>query len=184
MSRAGSGTAARSATAGKPSVDEDLRDEPNRERGLIRAEVLLVVAILAMLAAVAVPARDSEAYDLRARTDAVRQCLADLRQAIAAFHDEHGRYPVTLEEPDFVEQLEARRGVAPADPATRREPKRHDRLPPLPANPACGRRSVRTVSVMPDRPAGTEAWIYCPHTGQVRANLPDRAPDGVAWFRL
>ena len=57
MSRAGSGTAARSATAGKPSVDEDLRDEPNRERGLIRAEVLLVVAILAMLAAVRAPHR-------------------------------------------------------------------------------------------------------------------------------
>ena len=165
-------------------MDEDLRDEPSRERGLIRAEVLLVVAILGMLAAVAVPAREGAANDLRARTDAVRQCLGDLREAIETFHKEHERFPFTLEEPDFVAHLEELPCVAPEDPAARPSPARHDRLPPLPANPACGQRSVRIVSVMPDRPAGREAWIYCPHTGEVRANLPDRAPDGVAWFAL
>jgi len=133
---------------------------------MLRVEVLLVVAIFVMLTSVAVPVARTPSS--RHTTDDLRERLAQLRCAINDFHADHGRFPASLEE------------FAPREEAARDAP----RCGAAPVNPVTGTDTLRFVDRMPERPEGREAWLYAPHTGEVRANVPGLAPDGMPWFRL
>lgn len=68
----------------------------NRRRGFTLVELLMVMAILATLAAIAVPTyRD---LLLKLKQDNVISELKDIEQEIARFEAEHGRLPTSLAE--------------------------------------------------------------------------------------
>ena len=159
-----------------------MRSPPRPASGFALAEFMIIVAILGLLAAVALPQFVSQ--KVRRESDAMLRGLSQLRQAVNVYWAQHDGFPGPLAA-DVERQLEQRTdrsGIAGQGPE-------YDLGPyvaggALPENPATGRCDVRIVQTMPDAPAGTAGWIYCPLTGEVRADAPGRNVDGVAWFDL
>ena len=54
----------------------------------------------------------------------------------------------------------------------------------MPANPISGLRDVRVVGWMPGAADGTSGWIWCPWTGDFRANSAGVGPSGTPDFDL
>jgi hypothetical protein len=53
-----------------------------------------------------------------------------------------------------------------------------------PPNPVDDSNAENIVSIMPDDPIGGGGWIYCPQTGEFRANILGVAPSGKRYFDL
>jgi len=152
---------------------------PTHPRGLTFAEVLVVLALGAMLGAVALPGLAGRKQ--RTQTERLVEDLASMRAAIDAFWGDHGAFPGRAGADELVEQL-CRHPVPPDgsddDAGPYLQPGR------LPPNPITGTRAARVVDAMPAGPEGTEAWIYDASSGQVRANVVGRTVDGVRYFEL
>lgn len=71
----------------------------NRKKGLTLLELLIVVAIVGVLAAIALPYYNG--YLERSRYTAVIASLQTLEKEITLFHSIHGKYPDTLGEIGF-----------------------------------------------------------------------------------
>jgi len=54
----------------------------------------------------------------------------------------------------------------------------------IPVNPVTGGNRLTVVESMPNAPDGGSDWIYCPQSGEVRANTPGASPEGLPWFGL
>ncbi|MGQ9496297.1 MAG: type II secretion system protein [Thermoanaerobaculaceae bacterium] len=67
-----------------------------RERGFTLIELIIVVTIIGILAAIAVPAMRTA--PIRAKEAALRADLYTLRSCIDQFHGDRGRWPTSLEE--------------------------------------------------------------------------------------
>ena len=67
-----------------------------RARGFTLIELIVVVAIIGILAAIAVPAMRTAPQ--RAREAALREDLFTLRSCVDQFHADRGRYPASLDE--------------------------------------------------------------------------------------
>ncbi len=146
-----------------------------RESGLTLLELLVVVIVMTILGALAIPTFDSSTMQSKEAT-AVGN-LSVLRLAIERYRIEHGdAWP----DARVAEQL-----TGGTDAYGRRGTRYGPYLrTAFPRNPLKGTSDVKIVEEMPMRPWGFEAWIYCPATGDIRLNTGGRSPSGLLWYEL
>ncbi len=133
-------------------------------RGFTLVEILVVVVILAILAAIVVPQFTSAAG--QSRENATKQTLHRMRQQIEVYRGHHGRYPPSAA--TLAEQLASTTNAAgdiaaagttgyPYGPYIRE----------MPVNPQTGGNSVGDT---PIASGGTADWCYDATTGGLHAN--------------
>ncbi len=151
-----------------------------RSRGFTALEVTIVVAIVGLLAAVAIPQFTCNREDGRAQLMLAR--LAVLRTAIDSYASEHGSFPG----PDAMtaaNQLLRRtnkEGKVGATDDFSFGPYLSDGA--LPTNPYTNSSSLLIVDRMPALPSGEKAWMYCPKTGQIRGNATGTSSEACPPF--
>ena len=152
---------------------------PDRAAGFTLVELLIVVVILAILAAVVIPQINNASGE--AKESALRASLATVRQAISLYRVQHNEtYPGQAGWAQFVTQLTTAT-LADGTPGTKYGPYLRNEFP---NNAVTGTATGTTVATMPASPTGSEAWIYCTTDGQLRANLAGAAPSGTNYFDL
>ena len=154
-------------------------------------ELLLVVVILGILAAIAIPQFTDSSQE--ARASSLQSNLAVLRNAVEYYRTNHqGKYPGypsaggAPTEPEVVNQLTL---ISRADGSTAAAgtagypygPYVRERIPENPVN------NLNTVLVVADNAAfpaasGTTGWIFQPQTGKWRANSTGAAPSGKNYY--
>jgi len=151
-------------------------------QGFTLTEILIVVIILGIMAAIAIP--EFRSGPIEARRVNLYENLGKIRMQIALYRQQHNRYP---EGARFEDQrtLFANQG---GDTATSRSAEY--RYPPyleqMPTNPVTGLRTIRSTDdsaeTVPDA-AADGGWWYNESTGRFHADLTDvhLGPDGVPY---
>jgi len=149
-------------------------------RGFTLVELLIVVVILAILAAVVIPTFQNASAE--AKESAMRASLATVRQAISLYRVQHNEtYPGSGGTwSEFVTQLTTGTDATGAS-GTQYGPYLRTGFP---TNPMTGTADGRVVATMPAEPTGEEAWIYATGNGEIRANQVGAAPSGTLYFDL
>ena len=163
-----------------------------RTAGFTLVELMIVVVILAILAAVAIPQFTNSAEE--AKESALQANLGVLRNSLELYKLQHNSkypgYPAAGGNPteaEFIDQLTL---ASKADGSTAAlgtagfnlGPYLKERVPP---NSHSG---LSTVTILLDAAAfpvaGDDAtgWVFKPATGQIRANSTGTAPSGDDWF--
>jgi general secretion pathway protein G len=155
--------------------EKPMRSPILRRDGFALAELMIVIAILGLLAAVALPQYGSATR--RRQCEAMQRTLAEMRAAIDKYWAQHDGFPGPTAQ-DLERQLTE---------ATDRSGGAGELGPyvfggALPANPVTGKAEVQVVGAMPAAPRGEAGWLYCPATGELRSDATGCNPDGVAWF--
>ena len=151
--------------------------------GFTLVELLIVVAILGLLAAVAVPQFNDSKPD--GTVAAMVSSLSVLRTAIDSYWSQHDAFPGQDDDREFAAQLTKmtnKAGKVGAGVGYGYGP--YLRRGVLPTNPFVDRNDVRVVDGMPKEPTGTEAWIYDRTTGEIRGNVGGTTPDGIELYDL
>lgn len=150
-----------------------------RQAGFTLVELLIVVVILAILAAVVIPQISNASAE--AKESALRGSLATVRQAISLYRVQHNEtYPGQGGWSEFVTQLTTGTDASGAS-GTKFGPYLRTGFP---QNPVTGSNDGVTVATMPGAPPGGGAWIYCTTSGELRANVAGTAPSGTDYFDL
>ncbi len=148
-------------------------------RGFTLVELLIVVIILGILAAVVIPQFQGAAAD--ARESALRADLNTVRQSISLYRVQHNEiYPGQAGWAQFVAQLT---NTTAADGTAGGQFGPYLRTG-FPTNQVAGNNQGLVVPTMPGTPNGTAGWIYCNTTGELRANTTGAAPSGDLYFDL
>jgi len=147
-----------------------------RTVGFTLLEIMIVVAIMGLLAAVAIPQFTSNKEEGRAA--AMTSNLAVLRTAIDSYWSQHDTFPgpTAVNFSDQLLKKTNKAGVVGTTAAFGYGP--YLRMGVLPTNPFTNNTTVKIVATMPTAPSGTEAWIYATSTGEIRCNAV--APASVA----
>ncbi|MGQ0552540.1 MAG: type II secretion system protein [Planctomycetota bacterium] len=154
-----------------------------RSAGFTLVEMMIVIAILGMLAAVAIPQFLSNKQE--GKSAAMVSSLSVLRTAIDSYWSQHDTFPGQKDAKEFGEQL-----LQKTDKAGKVVAADKDGYGPyirngvLPTNPLTDTNTVKVVDTMPAKPSGTEGWIYSKKTGEIRANFDGKTADGVTYFSL
>lgn len=151
-------------------------------RGFSLLEIMIVVAIMGLLAAVAIPQFTSTRVDSRAAV--MSSQLAMLRAAIVSHWTEHAAFPGPDAAALTDQFLQHTHQAGQVGNSSDGGYVTYQRLGELPSNPFTRTNNVLVVDRMPARPTGTQAWIYCPGTGEIRGNTPGTSPDGEPLFNL
>ena len=152
--------------------------------GFSLIELVIVVVIIGIIAAIAIPrmSRGSQG----AADSALAGNLSVLRNAIDLYQTEHQAYPAAVAgdtQTVFDRQLTKYTDTAGASNATFTKDASHTygpylrKIPPLPVG---SKKGLSTVRIAPDTDApgtGTEAWIYYPNSGEIKANLANSETD-------
>lgn len=151
----------------------------DRSHGFTLVELLIVVVILGVLAAIVVPQFSNVAAETREA--ALHEDVQKIRSAIALYRVQHNEaYPGQTGWDQFVTQMTTQTdgtGAAGSKygPYVR---------PPWPANAVSGLNSGVNVSTMPGSASGATGWIYNPSTGELRPNNTGTGPSGTDYFEL
>ena len=153
--------------------------------GFSLIELVIVVVIIGIIAAIAIPrmSRGSQG----AADSALAGNLSVLRNAVDLYQTEHQSYPASAAADTnavFDRQLTKYTDAAGASNATNTKDATHTygpylrKIPPLPVGSKKGQSDVK-IALDTDLPgASTQAWIYYPSTGEIKANLLDTEVDG------
>ena len=153
-----------------------------RARGFSAIEVTIVIAILGLLAAVAIPQLATR--NRQDRTATLVSRLGVVRTAINRYWAQHDDFPGPGTD-DFRRQLvgqTCRSGACGTGVAFALGP--YVQNSDLPENPITATNGLIITEAMPETPSGTSAWIYCRLTGEFRANTLGRTEEGVRYFDL
>jgi prepilin-type N-terminal cleavage/methylation domain-containing protein len=156
-------------------------------RGFSLIELVIVVVIIGIIAAIAVPrmSRGSQG----ASDSALGANLAVLRNAIDLYQTEHQAYPATgptyTTTTDLQRQLTKYTDASGASNGTETKDAAHPfgpylrKIPALPVGSKKGLTTIKIAATDTEAPGTTtEAWIYYPTTGEIKANLPNIELDG------
>ena len=152
-----------------------MKTSPKNQTGFTLVELLIVVIILGILAAVVIPQFNSAASETR--ESAIASNLATLRQAVEMYKVQHNDlFPGATIVTQLTTQTDMT-GAAGTDygPYVRQG---------LPNNPLSGDKGVNAVASMPAAPTGTDGWIYDTTTGEIRCNSTGTGPSGTDYFDL
>ena len=154
--------------------------------GFSLIELVIVVVIIGIIAAIAIPrmSRGSQG----AADSALAGNLSVLRNAIDLYQTEHQTYPAegSTDPAVFDRQLTKYTDAAgasntpnPTKDAAHPYGPYLRKIPPLPVGSKKGSATVK-IAADTDQPGAsgsTEAWIYYPKTGEIKANLPTTEKD-------
>lgn len=128
---------------------------PRRQTGFTLIEILVVVVILAILAAIVLPQFTSAAEE--SRTNSLQMSLHRIRQQIEIYQSHHsGQYP---DAEHFVAQMTQATDIL-GNAGTDHGPY----IRQIPNNPFTGTNDIG------DGEVGSSAWYYDETTGEFRAN--------------
>lgn len=162
-----------------------------RQAAFTLVELLLVVVILGILAAVAIPQFADSSQE--ARASSLQSNLAVMRSAVEYYRSNHGgKYPgypsaggsptaaITADQLTMASQANGAT-AAPGTAGYGFGPYIRERLPENPIN------GLNTVTIVADGaafPAADDStgWIYQPQIGKVRANSTGTAPSGRNYY--
>lgn len=155
------------------------RATKTRNRGFSLLELVIVVVIIGILAAIAIPRMSRGAKG--ADESVLKGDLAIFRNAIELYKAEHGGDPPSGTAAEVTNQItqysDALGATSPTkDVATAKIYGPYMRnIPPLPLGTKKGDANIVVVILPADVPpaAGTDGWWYNSATGDIRANLPD-----------
>ena len=158
-----------------------MSNRPAARSGFTLVEVMIVVAILALLAAVALPQFTSTKEEGKA--SAMVSSLSVLRTAVDSYWTQHDKFPGQASAAEFADQLlKATNKAGTTGSGTGFGYGPYIRTGKLPVNSLTGTTTIKVVTTMPTAPTGTEAWLYASATGEIRCNLPGKTIDGVDYF--
>lgn len=162
--------------------------------GFTLVELLIVVVILAILAAVAIPQFTSSAED--AKASALQANLGVLRNSMELYKLQHSGkypgYPNGAGDPTSALYTSQMLTASKADNSTAAVGTAGFPYGPyiketLPANPVNGLNTVKVLidaTAFPGTPDDTTGWIYKPAIGKIRPNVTGVSPSGTNWFDL
>lgn len=165
-----------------------LRHAQRPRKGFTLVEVLIVVVILGILAATAIPQFSSANHD--SQESALRQNLQTLRSQIELYKFQHGGAYPGSGTPTFEEQMLK----STKDDGTVGTIGQYAYGPYLvgsvPVNPYNGKRGLKVVtadlstitpgSAQVDEGGAEAGWIYNKSTGQIKANTSGNSSGGIA----
>jgi general secretion pathway protein G len=163
-------------------ITQSREHAPHRSRnlsGFTLVELLIVVVILAILAAVVIP--QFENTSASAKESALAASLQTVRQSIALYRVQHNEsYPGQTDWTELVNHLiyatdQDGQEDGPFGPYLRTG---------FPTNPITSTNTGKNAATLPSGPSGTEAYVYVPSTGELRANVAGNAPSGIAYWDL
>jgi len=152
-----------------------------RRRGFTLVELLIVVIILGVLAAIVIPQFGETSA--AAKESSLVANLQTVRQAISLYRVQHNEiYPGQANFAQLVTQLST---GTHADGSAGGSYGPYLRTG-FPLNPFTSPPSASgtNVAVMPSGPSGSEAYLYNPATGEIRANVTGQAPSGTDFWDL
>lgn len=153
-----------------------------RRSGFTLVELLIVVIILGILAAVVIPQFSSAS--LEARESALMTDLHALRNAIDLYHVQHNdTYPGTISGTtnwaNFVTHMTTQTDKD-GDPGTDYGPYLRTGVPRNPFN----NLSTGTIGAIPGTADNATGWYYDDSTGEIRANTSGTGPSGIDYLNL
>ncbi len=154
-----------------------------RVAGFTLVEMMIVIAILGLLAAVAIPQFTSSKEE--GKIAATVSSLSILRTAVDTYWSQHDDFPGQGDAAGFAAQLTgttSKAGVSGTGVGFGYGP--YVRKGELPNNPLTNTNTIKLVNKMPSKPSGSEAWIYDRKTGEVRCNVKGNTADGTSYFDL
>ena len=152
-----------------------------RMRGFSAVEVAIVIAILSLLAAVAIP--QIAARKLQGQTTDLVSHLGLLRSAVNRYWTQHDGFPGP--DLDRIRQQLTGQTTRAGECGTGEEFPLGPYLPAdIPESPVTGTNTLKVVDAMPPCADGSSAWIYCRLTGEVRCNTAGKTDDGIPYFDL
>ncbi|MCK4913461.1 MAG: prepilin-type N-terminal cleavage/methylation domain-containing protein [Planctomycetes bacterium] len=149
-----------------------------RRSGFTLVEILIVVAILGILAAITIPA--FQGHVLEARESAAKANLQILRNVIEVYAAQHDGVP-----PGYPDDDPSR---LPGDkPLFDQLVKNGNYMSKSPANPFNNKTLITMVGnsdAFPIEPLETDlyGWVYKPATKEIRLNWPGTDSDDIAYF--
>lgn len=166
---------------------------PKMKRGFSLIEVLIVVAILGILAAIVLPKFQS--HTQQAKEAAAKDNLRILRQQIELYAAQHNGVPPGYPNGDttaaptwmylFSHMLKATNASGQyAEVGTPGYPL-GPYLTEMPKNPFNDSKTVMMLGnteTFPSDPTGTFGWIYKPATKKIRLDWPGTDKDGIQYY--
>jgi general secretion pathway protein G len=145
-------------------------------RGFSLVELIIVVAVLGIMAAIVVP--QFQSHSTQAKKAVAKESLRILRGAIELYTARHGGVPPGYENDDpqtsptssnFYQQLVVDGNY----------------LLKIPKNPFSNRQNIRMIGnseTFPQNPIDGYGWIYQAATKTIRLNWPGSDPVGIRYF--
>ena len=147
-----------------------------RERGFSLVELMIIVAILGILAAIVVPQLQSPATE--AKEAVAKDSLRILRSAIELYTAQHGGVPpgYTNDDPSIV----------PTSANFNLQMIQQGRyLIKMPGNPFSNLDTIEVIrndASLPDSASGTYGWIYQPATKTILLDWPGADQHGIRYY--